>query len=55
MVDLFIDLDTLFFVLYIDIYIYIFFAFSLFVSVYVFASLCDIVCIALLLPFVLGF
>ena len=35
-----------------DIY---FFPFSLFVSVYVYASLCDFVCIALLLPFVLGF
>ena len=35
--------------------IYIFFPFSLFVSVYVYASLCDFVCIALLLPFVLGF
>ena len=37
------------------IYIYIFFPFSLFVSVYVYASVCDFVCIALLLPFVLGF
>ena len=38
------------------IYIYIYiFPFSLFLSVYVYASLCDIVCIALLLPFVLGF
>ena len=35
--------------------IYIFFPFSLFVSVYVYASLCDFVCIALLSPFVLGF
>ena len=35
--------------------IYIFFPFSLFVSVYVYASLCDFVCIALLLPPVLGF
>ena len=35
-------------------YTYIF-PFSLFVSVYVYASLCDFVCIALLLPFVLGF
>ena len=37
--------------------IYIFFPFSLFVSVYVYASVCDFdfVCIALLLPFVLGF
>ena len=34
---------------------YIFFPFSLFVSVYVYASLCDFVCIALLLPLVLGF
>ena len=37
------------------IYIYIFFPFSLFVSVCVYASVCDFVCIALLLPFVLGF
>ena len=35
-------------------YIYIF-PFSLFVSVYVYDSLCDFACIALLLPFVLGF
>ena len=36
-----------------DIY---FFHFSLFLSVYVYAtSLCDFVCIALLLPFVVGF
>ena len=35
--------------------IYIFPPFSLFVSVYVYASVCDFVCIALLLPFVLGF
>ena len=35
--------------------IYIFFPFSLFVSVYVYASMCDFVCIALLLPFALGF
>ena len=35
--------------------IYIFFPFSLFVSVYVYAPVCDFVCIALLLPFVLGF
>ena len=34
--------------------IYILFPFSLFLSVYD-ASLCDFVCIALLLPFVLGF
>ena len=34
---------------------YFFFPFSLFVSVYVYASVCDFVCIALLLPFVLGF
>ena len=53
MVDLFIDLVALF--LFFLIYIYIFFPFSLFVSVYVYASLCDFVCIALLLPFVLGF
>ena len=37
-------------------YIYIiFFHFSLFVNVHVYASVCDFVCIALLLPFVLGF
>ena len=35
--------------------IYIFFPFSPFVSVHVYASVCDFVCIALLLPFVLGF
>ena len=35
--------------------IYIFFPFYLFVSVYVYASVCDFVCIILLLPFVLGF
>ena len=35
--------------------IFIFFPFSLFVSVYVYASLCDFVCMALFLPFVLGF
>ena len=35
--------------------IYIFFPFSLFVSVYLYASVWDFVCIALLLPFVLGF
>ena len=35
--------------------IYIFFPFPLFVSVYVYASVCDFACIALLLPFVLGF
>ena len=34
---------------------FFFFPFSLFVSVYVYASVCDFVCIALLLPFVLGF
>ena len=53
MVDLFIDLVALF--LFFNVYIYIFFPFSLFLSVYVFASLCDFVCIALLSPFVLGF
>ena len=37
------------------IYIYIFSPFSLFVNVYVYASVCDVVSIALLLPFVLGF
>ena len=47
MVDLFTDLVALFFI-----YIYIFYLF-LFVSVYVYVSLCDFVCIALLLPFVL--
>ena len=52
MVDLFIDFVALF--LFLDIK-YIFFPFSLFVSVYVYASLCDFVCIALLIPFVLGF
>ena len=31
---------------------YFFFPFSLFVSVYVYASVCDFVCIVLLLPFV---
>ena len=36
----------------INIYIFLF---SLFVSVYVYASVCDFGCIALLLPFVLGF
>ena len=35
--------------------IYIFFPFSLFVSVYVYVSVCDFICIASLLPFVLGF
>ena len=48
MVDLLIDLVALFL-------LYIFFPFSLFVSVYVYASLCDFVCKALLLPFVPGF
>ena len=52
MVDLFIDLVALF--LFLNIYIYIFPS-SLFVSVYVYASLCDFVCIGLLLPFVQGF
>ena len=52
MVDLLIDLVALF--LFIYIYIY-FFPFPLFVSVYVHASLCDFLYIALLLPFVLGF
>ena len=32
-----------------------FFPFSLFLSVYAYASVCDLVCIALLLPLVLGF
>ena len=53
MVDFFIDLVALFFFLKYR-YIYIF-PFSLFVSVYVYASLGDFVCIALLLPFVLAF
>ena len=52
MVDLFIDLVALF--LFLNIYIY-FFPFFLFLSVYLHASLCDFVCIGLLLPFVLGF
>ena len=56
MVDLFIDLVALFlfFVIYKYIYIF-FFPFSLFVSVYVYASLCDFVCIGLLLTFLQGF
>ena len=37
------------------IYTYTFFPFSLFMSVYVYASLCDIVCKGLLLSFVLEF
>ena len=50
MVDLSIDFVALF------LFIYIYFSpFSLFVSVYVYASLCDFVCIGLLLPFVLEF
>ena len=50
--DFFIGFVTLFLI-----YIYIFFfpPFSLFVSVYVYASFCDFVCIGLLLPFGLGF
>ena len=35
--------------------IYVLFPFSLFVNVFVYASVCGFVCIALLLPFVLGF
>ena len=35
--------------------IYNYSAFSLCVSVYVYASVCDFLCIALLLPFVIGF
>ena len=35
--------------------IFFFPPFSLFVSVYAYASVCDFVCIALFLPFVLGF
>ena len=43
--DLFIDLvDLFFFIFLIDVY-YFSFPFSLFVSVYVYASLCDFVCI----------
>ena len=53
MVDLFIDLVAL--LLSCFLYIDCFFPFSLFVSVYVYASLCDFVFIALLLPFLLGF
>ena len=34
---------------------YIFFPSSLFLSVYVYVSVCDFVCITLLSPFVLGF
>ena len=49
MVDLFIDLVALF-LFFFNIYI---FPLSLFVSVYVYAALCDFVCIALLLPLVL--
>ena len=53
LVDLFMDLVVLsfFLFLYIDIS---FFPFSFFLSVYVYASLCDFVCVALLTPFVLG-
>ena len=51
MLDLFIDLVVLF-LLYI--YIFFFFPFSLSVSVYMYASLCDFLCKALLLPFVQG-
>ena len=36
------------------IYIYIFSPFSLIVSVYAYGSVCDFVCIVLLLQFVLG-
>ena len=53
MVDLFINLVALFLFF---IYKYIYFPpFSLSVSMYVYASLCDFVSIALLSPFVLGF
>ena len=51
MVDLFIDLVALFLF---NIYIYIFFPFFS-ICMYVYASLCDFACVALLLPFVLGF
>ena len=54
MVDLFIDLVALFLLFFVFFYISIF-PFSPFVSVCVYASLCDFVCIALLLEFVLGF
>ena len=55
MVYLFIDLVVrfLFYFLCINIDRFIYFTFSLFVRVYV--ALCDFVCIALLLPFVLAF
>ena len=49
MVDLFNDLVALFLFL---LYIYIYFPFSLFVCVYMYASLCDFACVALLWPFV---
>ena len=52
MVDLFTDLVALFLFFFNT---HIFFSFSLFVSVYVYVSLCDFVFIALLLPSVLGF
>ena len=51
MVDLLMDLVARFLFLYTD----FFFHFSLFLSVYVYASIRDLFCIALLLPFVLGF
>ena len=53
MVDLFIDLVAPF-LLYIF-FLSFSFPYSLFQSVYVYASLCDFVCIGLLLLFVLGF
>ena len=64
--DLFIGLVTLFlyflkFLLLLIFYFIfllffiIFFLFSLFVCVYVYVSLCDLVCLGLLVTFVLGF
>ena len=52
---LFISLVALFLFLFSFIYMFFFFPFSLFVNVYVYASLCDFVCIGCLLPFGLGF
>ena len=56
LIDLFTGLVALFLFLRFYIHIYIFiFPFSPFVNVYAYASLCDFVCIGMLLPFVLGF
>ena len=52
LVDSFIGLVAVFIFFLI---LYIYFPFSLFLSVYKYASLCDFVCIGLLLPFDLGF